>query len=40
MLINFARGIIYTTAPSFLVLAGIRAGYNLLKADMTVKVRS
>ncbi|RSL79985.1 hypothetical protein CEP51_006923 [Fusarium floridanum] len=39
MLINFARGIIYTTAPSFLVLAGIRAGYNLLKADMTVKAQ-
>ena len=38
MLINYARGVIYTTAPSFIVLAGIRAGYNLLKADFTVKV--
>lgn len=35
MLINYARGVIYTTAPSFIVLAGIRAGYNLLKANAT-----
>ncbi|KAF4463802.1 Pyridoxal phosphate-dependent transferase major domain [Fusarium albosuccineum] len=39
MLINYARGIIYTTAPSFLVLAGIRSGYNLLKADMTKRAQ-
>ncbi|KAK0623890.1 pyridoxal phosphate-dependent transferase [Immersiella caudata] len=35
MLINHARSIIYTTAPSFPMLAGIRAAYTLLKSGMT-----
>ncbi|KAK4118951.1 class II aminotransferase/8-amino-7-oxononanoate synthase [Parathielavia appendiculata] len=35
VLINHARSIIYTTAPSFPMLAGIRAAYSLLKSGMT-----
>ncbi|KAK4450479.1 PLP-dependent transferase [Podospora aff. communis PSN243] len=35
MLINHARPIIYTTAPSFPMLAGMRAAYNLLRSGMT-----
>lgn len=31
-LVNFGRSIIYTTAPSFIGVAAIRAGYNLLKS--------
>ncbi|KAI2607022.1 putative aminotransferase [Hypoxylon fragiforme] len=31
-LLNFARSVIYTTAPSFPSVAGIRSAYNLLKA--------
>ncbi|EME79087.1 uncharacterized protein MYCFIDRAFT_34548 [Pseudocercospora fijiensis CIRAD86] len=34
-LINFARGVIYTTAPSFPMLAAIRAGYGLLNSGET-----
>ncbi|KAE8349895.1 pyridoxal phosphate-dependent transferase [Aspergillus coremiiformis] len=29
-LLNYARGIIFSTAPSFLTVAAVRAGYNLL----------
>jgi len=36
---NFARSVIYTTAPSFPMVAAIRAGYNLLKTGATKKVR-
>jgi len=32
MIVNFARPIIYTTAPSFPMLAAIRAGYTLMQA--------
>lgn len=39
MLINFARSIIYTTAPSFPMLAAIRAGYTLMKNGVTQPVR-
>ncbi|PMD13334.1 PLP-dependent transferase [Hyaloscypha hepaticicola] len=35
MLLNFARPIIYTTAPSFPMLAAIRAAYTLLKTGKT-----
>ncbi|KAJ6442337.1 class II aminotransferase/8-amino-7-oxononanoate synthase [Purpureocillium lavendulum] len=31
-LLNFARPVIYTTAPSFPMLAAIRAGYNLMES--------
>ncbi|KAF1998111.1 putative aminotransferase [Amniculicola lignicola CBS 123094] len=34
-LVNFGRSIIYTTAPSFITVAGIRSGYNLLKSGKT-----
>lgn len=39
-LTNFARSVIYTTAPSFPTVAAIRAGYNLLKSGATKKVRN
>ncbi|KAH8889180.1 PLP-dependent transferase [Thozetella sp. PMI_491] len=35
MLVNFARPVIYTTAPSFPILATIRAGYNLMESGQT-----
>ncbi|KAL1970192.1 hypothetical protein VTN77DRAFT_5352 [Rasamsonia byssochlamydoides] len=38
-LMNFARSIIYTTAPSFPMVAAIRAGYNLLSSRATQKLR-
>ncbi|PVH95311.1 5-aminolevulinate synthase [Periconia macrospinosa] len=34
-LTNFARSVIYTTAPSFIVAASVRAGYKLLKDGQT-----
>ncbi|PGH16702.1 hypothetical protein AJ79_01575 [Helicocarpus griseus UAMH5409] len=34
-LINFAPGIIYTTSPSFVFLASIKAGYDMLKDGST-----
>ncbi|RYO74618.1 hypothetical protein DL764_010771 [Monosporascus ibericus] len=34
-IMNFARSVIYTTAPSFPTVAAIRAGYNLLKTGET-----
>jgi 8-amino-7-oxononanoate synthase len=37
-LMNFARSIIYTTAPSFINIAAIRAAYNLLKTGATQEV--
>jgi 8-amino-7-oxononanoate synthase len=37
-LMNFARSIIYTTAPSFVNIAAIRAAYNLLKTGATQEV--
>ncbi|KAF2843263.1 class II aminotransferase/8-amino-7-oxononanoate synthase [Patellaria atrata CBS 101060] len=33
MLINYAHGLIYTTAPSFPTLAAIRAAYTLIRSD-------
>ncbi|KAI4271508.1 MAG: hypothetical protein L6R38_006863 [Xanthoria sp. 2 TBL-2021] len=38
-LMNFARSVIYTTAPSFPIVAGIRAGYGLLKTGATQKLQ-
>jgi 8-amino-7-oxononanoate synthase len=32
-LINYARNAIFSTAPTFVTLAGIRAGYNLLASE-------
>jgi 8-amino-7-oxononanoate synthase len=37
-LLNFARPLIYTTAPSFPMLASIRAGYKLLTTGKTREV--
>ena len=37
VLMNFARSVIYTTAPSFPTVAGIRAAYNLLRTGATQK---
>ncbi|KAK4498683.1 hypothetical protein PRZ48_009193 [Zasmidium cellare] len=39
MLLNFARPLIYTTAPSFPMLAAIKAGYNLLKTDQLTPLK-
>ncbi|KAK2748480.1 putative secondary metabolism biosynthetic enzyme [Myotisia sp. PD_48] len=36
-LLNFARSVIYTTAPSFPSVAGIRAAYKLLRTGETKK---
>lgn len=33
--LNFARPVIYTTAPSFPMIAAIRAGYTLMKSGET-----
>ncbi|KAJ5936192.1 PLP-dependent transferase [Penicillium verhagenii] len=33
-LINYARNAIFSTAPTFVTLAGIRAGYNLLASEI------
>ncbi|POR37430.1 Putative 8-amino-7-oxononanoate synthase [Tolypocladium paradoxum] len=38
-LLNFARPVIYTTAPSFPTLAAIRAGYNLMESGETQKLQ-
>jgi hypothetical protein len=38
MLVNYARCLIYSTAPSFPTLAAIRGGYNLLKSGLTQEV--
>jgi 8-amino-7-oxononanoate synthase len=38
-IMNFARSVIYTTAPSFPTVAGIRAGYKLMSNGDTQKVR-
>lgn len=37
VLMNFARSVIYTTAPSFPTVAGIRGAYNLLRTGATQK---
>ncbi len=37
-LINFARGFMYSTAPSFPMVAAIRAGYKLLMTNQTQHV--
>ncbi|KAL3956788.1 hypothetical protein ACCO45_009634 [Purpureocillium lilacinum] len=39
-LINFARPVIYTTAPSFPMLAAIRAAYNLMETGQTQKLQA
>ncbi|KAF2770097.1 putative aminotransferase [Teratosphaeria nubilosa] len=36
-IINYARSVIYTTAPSFPLVAGIRAGYKLMASGETQK---
>ncbi|KAH9845333.1 Pyridoxal phosphate-dependent transferase, major domain protein [Teratosphaeria destructans] len=36
-IINYARSVIYTTAPSFPLVAGIRAGYKLMASGRTQK---
>ncbi|KAF2004266.1 putative aminotransferase [Amniculicola lignicola CBS 123094] len=36
--INFARSVVFSTAPSFPFVAAIRAGYNLLASGQTEKV--
>lgn len=36
-LLNFARPVIFTTAPSFPTVAGVRAAYNLLRTGTTQK---
>ena len=37
-LTNFARSVIYTTAPSFLFIAAIKSGYALLQSGHTEEV--
>lgn len=37
-LINYSRGVIFSTAPSFLTTAGVRAGYQLLASEDGQKV--
>jgi 8-amino-7-oxononanoate synthase len=37
-LINYARGFIYSTAPSFPMVAAIRAGYKLMMTNQTQPV--
>lgn len=37
-ILNFARCVIYTTAPSFPTVAGIRAAYKLMGDGKTEKV--
>lgn len=37
-LMNYARAVIYTTAPSFPSVASVRAGYKLLSSGATQKV--
>ncbi|KAF4997928.1 hypothetical protein FGRMN_3519 [Fusarium graminum] len=37
-LLNFARPVIFTTAPSFPMVAAIRAGYELMVSGRTIKV--
>ncbi|KAG6037963.1 putative secondary metabolism biosynthetic enzyme [Claviceps citrina] len=39
-LMNFARSVIYTTAPSFPTVAAVRAGYNLLRAGATLEAQT
>ncbi|KAF5239313.1 hypothetical protein FANTH_10016 [Fusarium anthophilum] len=39
-ILNFARSVIYTTAPSFPAVAGIRAAYNLMRTGETSKWQS
>lgn len=38
-LTNFARSVIYTTAPSFLFIAAIKSGYKMLETGKTEEVR-
>lgn len=38
MLLNYARGIMFSVAPSFPMLASIRAAYKLLKTGQTQQV--
>jgi 7-keto-8-aminopelargonate synthetase-like enzyme len=39
-LTNFARSVVYTTAPTFPMVAAMRAGYELLRTGATEQVRS
>ncbi|KAM0343804.1 hypothetical protein ACHAPU_008233 [Fusarium lateritium] len=38
-LLNFARPVIFTTAPSFPMVAAIRAGYELMASGRTIKLQ-
>jgi len=38
MLLNFARCLIFSTAPSFPALAAIKGGYALLKSSLGLTV--
>ncbi|ORY70953.1 putative aminotransferase [Pseudomassariella vexata] len=38
-LTNFARSVVYTTAPTFLMIAAMRAGYNLLRSGKKEKAQ-
>ncbi|KAI9151266.1 5-aminolevulinate synthase [Paramyrothecium foliicola] len=38
-IMNFARSVIYTTAPSFVTVAAVRAGYNLMRVGATKKAQ-
>lgn len=38
MLLNYARGLQFTVAPSFVMLAAIQATYKLLKTGATQEV--
>src|SRR5689334_9827315 len=38
MLINGSRAIMFSVAPNFPMVAGIRAGYNLLRSGQTQQV--
>ena len=38
-IINYARNVIFTTAPTFVTVAAVRAGYEILTSDEGQKVR-
>lgn len=39
-LINYARSVIFSTAPSFVALAAVKAGYELLASEDGERVRA
>ncbi|VUC30986.1 unnamed protein product [Clonostachys rosea] len=40
VLLNYARPVVFTTAPSFPLVAAMRAGYNLLRSGATEKAQA